>query len=1164
MQLTSVKLSGFKSFADPTVIPVPSHMNGIVGPNGCGKSNVFDAIKWVIGETSAKQLRGQSMSDVIFNGTTTRKPVGKAMVELLFDNTSGRIGGEYASFNELSVRRELTRDGQSNYFLNGASCRRRDIVDIFMGTGLGPRSYAIIEQGMISNLVEAKPDDMRGYIEEVAGISMYKSRRRETESRMARTQENLDRLNDLMQEIEKQLKHLDRQAQSAEKYKALKQEERNLQSQIKALHWQSLQKQLEKHDTLIDEQTLWREQLLADQRQVETEIEKIKVSQAELTIVQNDVQKSFYSLGADIARVEQRIKSAEEQNARWRREFQEVSQLIEEIEHHSGDYQEQISELEAELSNLQPKQQQLGSAVLLAKENLVRAEKQMQQADQQFETHRKTLNQTTQQQEVARTKLQHYQQQFGQLTERCQRFSQQLADAPLETVQAELEPLTQEALRLQTTVDHAQNALNQLATQIQTQRQEQNTVNQAIQDARKMLSKAEAKCASLEALQKAALGAQDMQHWLKAQALEEALPLGKLLRVEAGWELAVEAVLGDYLEALCVEQSAAFLEACHDLEKGQVTLLSKEDYSVVANPQSLAAKVACEWSLPNGLYSVLVADDLAQALELQKNLSKGQSIITQEGVWLGTNFVRVAKKALDQGSVLLREQEIVQLNKQIEIDQLALAELEERLQQLETSRQRLEGERETAHKDYQRQSQAFTEVKTRLSAKQSQYDALVSQHQRIVRDQKETEQQVANLQAQIAALEVEVNQQGMQLAELQKEQAQITLHRQTSQEQLASARELTHQEQQRQDELGIRLASNESQLAVLKQTMNRDERQMAQLQERHQALEEKLADVDLPLQLLQEELQVSLSRRSEVETQLRQVESTLQEYLYRFNQLDQQRQTALQKQNIAQTELERLRMDRQAVSIRQLTIIEQLQEADIQLEQVIETMPSEANLSQWEKEAEQVGAKIARLGPINLAAIDEYKTLAERKNYLDQQHADLVEALSILTDAIAKIDRETRTKFKETFLRVNAGFEYLFPRVFGGGRAYLELETDDLLTTGILVKAQPPGKRNSTIHMLSGGEKALTALALVFSLFQLNPAPFCILDEVDAPLDDVNVGRFCQLVKEMSAKVQFLVISHNKVTIEKCDHLMGVTMQEPGVSRLVAVDMEQAIAMVEA
>lgn len=1168
MQLKSVKLVGFKSFVDPTTIHIQTGMNGVVGPNGCGKSNIIDAVRWVIGERSAKQLRGQSMADVIFNGTSGRKPVGRASVELLFDNSDGTVVGEYAGFSEIAVKREVFREGQSNYYLNGTACRRQDIVDIFYGTGLGSRSYAIIEQGMISRLIEAKPEDLRNHIEEAAGIAKYKQRRRDTENRIKRTHENLSRLMDIRDELDKQLRHLQRQATAAERYKALREEERRVNAEIKALHWQKLQKELERFQEKIATHHNERERVNAQLRHAETEIEKSRLEHTDATDKHNQAQKAFYSMGSQITELEQKIKYTQDQLQRWQSDLETTTSRWEELSESASDYEIQIEEITNEIESLRPRANNLLDAYRQAQEVLQVAERDMQAWNERWEQHQNRFAESRKLLEVNRTKVNHYQQQQQQLNERITRLKDNRNEAQQQTLQSEIEPLSDQLIEYQQAKQQSQLVLDDVLEKLHDKKRHSDALQKLIRDKHAHVQTKEGRKASLEALQEAAYASNDeaVQQWLQEQGLSDYPRLGKDLQVTQGWEVAVETILKGLFDAVCIDELDTFIDGFAPLESGELVLVEKGHQSEQGyhDLTSLSSLVKSEWPVSEWLGNVFVADDLTEAKQLRRRLHEHQSVVTRDGVWLGKHWLRMAKTINSGNSVLLRDQELKALIEEILHLKNELLGLESDQEQTQHELTTLEARREQLHKEIQTEQQQISQVQSQLAEKQARYESLVQRAQAIREELNECYQRESRLSQELREAETIVQQQSSEVQQFESQQQALSAEKQQHITCLNEKRERAQQAKQAADEYDIRLSSNENQLRVLQQTLSRDKRQLEQLTERRDTLQENLSEADNPLATLREQLQQQLNEQSRCELILQQAAEALEGFNRQTQAFERTKDDCQQQLNQMQSVEQQLQMDQQAVRVRQTTICEQLQEAELGLEALLEQLPENAQLQEWDERSEKLASRITRLGPINLAAIEEHDMLVERKEYIDKQHADLEEALNVLENAIRKIDKETRSKFKATFDKVNEGFSSLFPKVFGGGQASLEMDNEDFLTAGVIVKAQPPGKRNATIHMLSGGEKALTAIALVFGLFHLNPAPFCILDEVDAPLDDLNVGRYCRLISEMAHQIQFIVISHNKVTIEHCDRLLGITMQEPGVSRLVSVDIEEAVSLAEA
>ncbi len=1168
MLLKHIKLAGFKSFVDPTLIPVRSNLNAIVGPNGCGKSNVVDAIRWVIGEISAKQLRGQSMSDVIFNGTTNRKSVGKAVVELNFDNSKGRIGGEYSKYNELVIRREVDRDGQSSYFINSLSVRRRDVIDVFLGTGLGPRSYAIIEQGMISRLIEAKPEELRVYLEEAAGISKYKDRRRETENRMRHTQENLDRVNDVREELAKQLRHLKRQANAAERYKEYKHEERLLSAQVKVLNWLELDKVLTQKERLLQNQELIKEEKLSLITEIETKIEKIHQLLTDQNQQQNDVQKHYYDASTDIARLEQQVNSIESQSQQWQSELTESESLLEELQNNVFESEEQIHSLTSNVNQLTPQLAVLDKEQLSVDQHLSNAEKEMNQWQVEWEKLQQNSTSTISQSEVLRTRIEHTENRLKELYHRQQRIQQDLQQLCINELHAEISPLESLYQKLQQQLDSLQTQLQSHTDAIQAQRTQNQTLEQSWQQAKSELQSQKAQLTSLQTLQDSILGNDNKQfrRWLNENGLESQPRLGQTLSVMSGWETAVETVLQHYFDAICVSNVADYTESIQKLTQGQVILLDQS----VALPQptsvtpTLAHLVNSEWSCYPWLHGIFVAENFSAALMMRAQLQPHESVITRDGLWLGANWIFHNQTTNTKSGFLEREQRIKELKSLIaegievtERCESSLNSSRQQLSQLETSRDAIHAEFRDLSTKMAKTHGELGAQKTRLENEQQRASQLQQSLQNCGSQLAEQQQLLESIQTEYKTL-VDHKQHFI------KQRENLLQQRDQYQDTLKQCREMAHVKRKQKDEIEVRLVSSQDHLNRLQQSIKRDQRQLQQLEERRNQLQYHLSNEGAPIDRLKAELQDRLNSRLTTESRLRNVQEQVKNTEQQQRELEAQRVELQKATNNMQSEVEQLRLDRQSILVRKATIEEQLQEVNHDCVEVIKSLPEEATIKDWNSRLEKLAQKIQRLGSINLAAIEEYAATEERKTYLDNQFDDLMKAIEMLKKAVQKIDRETRTRFQETYRKVSERFKVIFPKIFGGGAASLEMTEQDLLITGVIVCAQPPGKRNTNIHMLSGGEKALTAIALVFSLFHLNPAPFCILDEVDAPLDDVNVGRFCQIVKEMSKETQFLMISHNKVSIEAADHLMGVTMQELGVSRIVSVDMKEAIDMVQA
>ncbi len=1159
MRLKSIKLAGFKSFVDPTTVNLPSNMCAVVGPNGCGKSNIIDAVRWVMGESSAKNLRGESMTDVIFNGSGSRKPVGQASIELVFDNSDATVTGEYAGYAEISVKRKVTRDGQNLYYLNGNRCRRRDITDIFLGTGLGPRSYAIIEQGMISRLIESKPEELRVYIEEAAGISKYKERRRDTENRMRRTHENLERLTDIRDELDRQLVRLERQAKAAEKYSEYKKEERGLNAQLRAIRFRALRDAAEALRQKITEAELSVEAAVTQRVKQDAAIEKHRADFSEKSDAFNEIQGQFYAIGADIARIEQSIKHAQERERALKVDLEQTERDCRESEEHMALDTAKIEGWEAELLEITPELEMLEQGLEGAHSLLQDAEEKMQTWQQSWDSFNQRAAEPKQAAEVQQSRIQYLEQVQQRLVQRREKIDQERSDIDVaedsESIAVDEEALAELELQAETLNDQ----VTEQGERITEIREKHAAATERRAELQSELQTSKGRLASLEALQAAALGkdGSDIDRWLGEQGLNADSRLAEALQVEAGWEKAVEVVLGDSLQAVCVERGVRdFLAPLVNLESSLELVMPGPSTANVAG--TLADKVRCDFALPKSLNAILLADSLEDAASKIDGLSAEQSLITKDGYWLGHNWIRVLRQSDSEAGVIARKREIDALHASVDSLDEQVRTLAEEIALLSESLKHTESERETARRELEARRREANEKRNQITARKARVEQLLQKQERARQDveeiQGQLEAEAENLVEARALLEEAI----IRIEQDSEERETLLSQRDQLRAKLDDARQTARHAQDKSHELAMRQRSLQAQLDSMRQGLQRLNEQIGRLQERREQLRTALEDVASPGDESQLELEALLEKRVAIEAKLSASRKELEETEHGLREAEQARDRAERDTSEHRAHLESTRLELKTLDVQSQNIQQQLSEDEFDLDAVLDGLTEEDSESSLLESLQQLESRISRLGAINLAAIEEFKTESERKNYLDEQNDDLCEALETLEAAIKKIDKETRTRFKETYDQVNTGLQNLFPKLFGGGHAYLELTGEDLLDTGIAIMARPPGKKNSTIHLLSGGEKALTAIALVFSIFQLNPAPFCMLDEVDAPLDDANVGRYANIVEAMSEQVQFIYITHNKIAMEKAQHLLGVTMQEAGVSRMVTVDVEEA------
>ena len=1169
MRLKKLLLAGFKSFVEPTTITLPGDLVGIVGPNGCGKSNVIDAVRWVMGETSARNLRGDTMLDVIFNGTDNRKPVGKASVELVFDNSDGNHAPEgYGQFSEISVKRTLSRDGNSEYQLNRTRCRRRDITDIFRGTGLGHRSYSIIEQGMVSRIVEAKPEDLRTFVEEAAGISKYKDRRRETETRIRHTRENLSRVNDIRSELETQLRRLHRQSQAARRYQKLKDEEHTVNGELLALRHVEMMRIIEgeRQQTTVAESNA--ESKLADQRELERIIEEIRAkqlsSQEKLSTIQGDV----YAVGADIASVEQRIEHARQTEQQQRSELQRLDESIEEL----------LLEKEVELERKQVLEVQIGvsresrsvtvESVAMTEEELSLNEHALEDWQIRWQAFTHRAAEPVRAQEVQRERISQIENVDERAQERLARLDEEYQSLLDDEESLDLEHLRAAVDRSTAAVDAEQAALTEVLERIGAERAEGEQQRVYMDAARQRLHTESTRLESLQELQAAALGDEDDQYreWLERRGLTHAPRLAGEIHVAPGWERAADAVLGDRLVGLGIGNLQTVINDEASLPDTRNVFLIEaghgNDGDVAATADTLLEKLSCErYDLGFLLNGVYVADSLGDAMKRRPDLAMGECVVTRDGSVVGTNWLQSARAPSAQTGMLAREEEIHELVTQVGLIGKEVDQLQQRQENRAHEIEQLEKSEQSSREEVAKRQQEQSDLRQQFAEKETQRAQIDKRRVQLQTDIDEIGQELLNAEGQLleanrhfALAEDETGMLEMERSELVEERGRLTEVVSVSRQRIQHQRNELHT-------FELELQRAEASRDALNASVDRLMIQIESNQRRKSELAETLDHEEEPITELNQQLQQLLQRRQETEKRLSSSRSAHSDLEVEFR--DQYTRLSEYEQDVAAARdlLEEQRMRMQELSVRSETLLEQITAGGYELGALVRELPEGAVEAAWQEKSTQLADKISRIGPVNLVAIEEFEEQSERKEYLDRQHDDLSEALSTLENVIRKIDRETKQRFRDTFESLNTNFQEFFPKLFGGGRAILQLTDDDLLSAGVTVMARPPGKRNSTIHLLSGGEKALTAVALLFSLFRLNPSPLCILDEVDAPLDDTNVERYCATLRTLSDRTQLVVITHNKITMEAADVLLGVTMGEPGVSAIVSVDVDHAVEM---
>lgn len=1166
MHLKQLKLAGFKSFVDPTVVPFPSQLVAVVGPNGCGKSNIIDAVRWVMGESSAKNLRGESMTDVIFNGSSHRKAVGQASIELTFDNSMGRLTGQYASYQEIAVKRLVTRDGDSSYYLNGSRCRRRDITDIFLGTGAGARGYSIIGQGTISRIIEARPEELRAYLEEAAGVSKYKERRRETILRIEHTRENLARVADIRDELDKLLQRLERQAKAAERYKTLKAEERLCKAEILALKWQALTeeqktKQGELKHLLLDYER--HQAKAADAYKQSTERREQLHDDNEIF---EQVQANFYQLATDIARLEESIQQHQREKLRLITDQQQMQVDWQNVSSQLQQDKDTLQFSETLFDNLQKNLQSQQVEFNLKQQELQLKQEQQNNWNLKTQHLQTVLSKALSEAEVEKVRLQHLTERRQQILSRLDKINEELRLIDMDSLSEALKTQQNALINLQKKAQADEDSYQQLIAAGQVLRQHLSDTEKGLHQAQDKLHRLNTQQAGLLAAQRAALGKESNQT-AKLGQWSDKPRLVETIKVEKEWLFACELVLAEGLQAIVLESLDALWPEIKSLQ-GSSVFLTNNNPSAGSKPGYSRLSDKITGSKPSWIHrldKIYTVASFEDALACQASLSEDESVITAEGYWLGRGWVKIAgAETQDEQGLLLRQEELTTLKEALQVAHYELDELKGRRDLLHSQVKENEHEHETAKQNVLISRDELRACESEISHKERMVqqaemrkNALAEEDEDLRFNLEELASQQENAEQLFASTSQDARKYEQEQQYLTSEKANWDAALQHCQQALDEARTALHQSQLQADREKLKIQQ-------LNDNVRREQLRLETLNERLEALAHRLIELETPDASLNESLQMKIMQHGELEAELSMRREQRDKLTKELESLEFTVRSFEKEAKIVQEKIQQEQMQEQALAVRADGILEALAEFGGQIEQLLAAIPAGLTQDVREQELQELVDKIKRLGAINLAAIEEYESEFQRKRHLDEQYLDLTDALTTLDAAIEKMDKETQQRLRTTFDEVNTAFQALFPRLFGGGRAMLELTCDNLLEAGVLVMAQPPGKRNSTIHLLSGGEKAMTAVALVFAIFQLNPSPFCMLDEVDAPLDDVNVRRFCDLVKEMSQFVQFLFITHNKVTMELADHLIGVTMREPGVSRVVAVDVEEALSMTEA
>ena len=1165
MRLTHLKLAGFKSFVDPTTLHIHGQRVGVVGPNGCGKSNVMESVRWVLGESSAKEMRGDSMDAVIFNGSGNRKPISRASVELIFDNSLGSANGEWSQYAEIAVKRVIERDKGSSYYINNTSVRRRDVADLFLGTGLGGRAYAIIGQNTISRIVEAKPEELRVFLEEAAGISKYKERRRETELRLRDTRENLTRMEDIRQEMAKQITRLESQALVTEQYHRLHDALKQAQGQLwllkkrdASVSWEKSQRQVEKLANELEAQ-------MAALRKTESLLETLRQQNYASTEAVQVAQTNYYETNAEVSSLESQVKHTQEARERLTAQLQQIAAQLQKTETQAKTLQESLQQLNQQQQEANASELEASAGLQQVKAALPEAERAYSAAQRSHGEAQRTLSDAEQNIRLESTNLDHLSRNIAEANQRLQRLVIEQSNLKLPD-ETELRDKQARTSALETEITTLESSITELRQQEGGYQEQIRLMREARLSDERKLAEISAQITSLTKIQDALGHEAKLDAWLKHNGLHANARIWQKISIEKGWETALEAVLGGRLNGLIQTDNTLDLKADRPPSSLVLCLPDASEENRAKN-QSLHAMIdvvqtselAIKSLLEDWLANVYLLHDDSDEQKARQKLRVGELLVNRHGDVFGRHSIsfHAAQSALH--GVLERQRELDTLKAQLpgikenlnrQLEQLQQAE--HALKQAQISQQQqqqiLRTNTQSQHQltlDIQRLQQQRQHVLDRQQALQAEHTTQQQRLTTLINEQQQKQQTLESIRAS--------------LTELQQRRQQTHAERQLTESALNSTRE----QLQRADRLAQEKQFN---IKLISNNINEINNKLNALHEENNALKIRQNEAQTMLEAarmegLKANLEAALNRKQLRETELANARNNMADAEQELQAQERNRMQNEQMLHPLRDKLEQSRLQEQQARLYFEQCQQALAETGLNEAKLAENLSATAKAADLERTTQTLNAQLEELGAVNLAAIQELASERERKAYLDSQALDLEQAIATLEDAIRRIDKETRSRLQHTFDEANRHFGELFTTLFGGGQAKLELLGEEILDTGMQVFAQPPGKKNSTIHLLSGGEKALTALALVFALFKLNPAPFCLMDEVDAPLDDSNTERFCQMVRKMSERTQFLFVSHNKITMEMAQQLIGVTMQESGVSRIVEVDIDAALQM---
>ncbi|MGC4079926.1 MAG: chromosome segregation protein SMC [Rubrivivax sp.] len=1170
MRLNQIKLAGFKSFAEPTTFQLPGQRVGVVGPNGCGKSNIMDAVRWVLGESKASELRGESMQDVIFNGSGQRKPASRASVELVFDNASARAGGQWNAFSEIAVKRVLTRDGTSSYFINNQPVRRRDVQDVFLGTGLGPRAYAIIGQGTISRIIESRPEELRLFLEEAAGVSKYKERRRETENRLKDTRENLTRVEDILRELNLNLEKLEKQAEVAAAYRRLQDDGTTKLHQLWFLKARDAAGEEERVKAAVLAATNVLEQRMAELRHVEAELEQLRQAHYEASDELHARQGSLSDAALEVSRLEERIRYVVDGRQR-------AEQRLAALDAQNEGWRERQAAAEAELEDIAG---QIVAADEEADVLVAQAEDQglelpaledgLRAAQADANRQRNAVTQVQQQIQVLAADSRNLDEQARQLRTRRERLAgeRQQLQAP-DT--ARLDALREDEAVAAERHEEAEGRLLELSEQVPALDEQRRAAQAAVNRENAKQADIAARLEALRTLQEKVQTEGKLKPWLERHGLTGMQGLWRQVHIEPGWETALEAALRERLNALAVGRLDTVRAFAADAPPAKLAFYAPPAGAIAGTQATLPrlsdllrlGDAGLKALLGDWLEGVYTADSLDAALALRGQLTHGEIVMTREGHAVSQYAVAFYAPDSEQAGLLARAQEIENLDRQQRAQTLIAEETRTQSVRLEAAYTEASGRLSAARREAAEAQNRAHALHVELLRLSQQAEAALQRREQLGDELAEIDAQMEAIEERRAVGEARFEELDVELGEAQQRHADLEDEVIAADRRLADAREQQRALERQAQEARFQARSLAARRDELQRSLETAAAQIAANEQAAEQIRTELAGFDDAA--AEAGLQEALSLRLERERELGAARSRYDDLSAQMRRADEQRLGLEHGMTPLREQITKLQLEQQAAQLGGAQYLEQLQAAEVDLEALAAGI-EQGGVKLWglQTEIDRINREIAALGAVNLAALDELSASRERKTFLDAQLADLTDAITTLEDAIRKIDLETRDLLGSTFNQVNEHFGRMFPSLFGGGQARLVMTGDEILDAGVQVMAQPPGKKNSTIHLLSGGEKALTAIALVFAIFQLNPAPFCLLDEVDAPLDDANTERYRNLVTEMSAGTQFLFISHNKIAMEMAEQLIGVTMQEQGVSRIVAVDMEAAIGFAEA